>query len=247
MNLSARPYLQKVSFRSDVVLDFDTYPLSIPAIKEVEQIEFHPDVTFIVGENGTGKSTFMEAIALSLGLGPEGGTTNVQFRTAKSESDLNEKLRMIRSFKKPSETYFLRAESLYNLATYMDEVNYLQSYGGKSLHAQSHGEAVMTVLQQKLRGGGLYLFDEPEAGLSPSRQLAAITAVHELVLAKSQLIIATHSPMLLAYPRSKIYHFDSCGISEISFRDCEQLFVARDFLNNHESWMAKLLSDGDRD
>lgn len=245
MTISARPYLQRVSFKPDAELNFETYPLSIPAVREIENIEFHPDVTFFVGENGSGKSTVLEAIAVAMGFGPEGGTKNVQFNTAESTSGLHTLLRPSRSGRKPKDGYFLRAESFFNVASYMDEVGYLDSYGGKSLHAQSHGESFMALLIHKLRGNGLYLFDEPEAALSPNRQLAALSAIHQLVKEESQFIIATHSPILLAYPNAKILQFDGSGISEVSYQDTEHYAVTRDFLNNYQRRIDQLLSEDD--
>jgi predicted ATPase len=245
MPLSARPYLQRVSFKPDAELNFDAYPLSIPAVREIENIEFHPDVTFFVGENGSGKSTVLEGIAVAMGFGPEGGTKNVQFNTAESTSALHTLLRPSRSGRKPKDGYFLRAESFFNVASYMDEVGYLDSYGGKSLHAQSHGESFMALLIHKLRGNGLYLFDEPEAALSPNRQLAALSAIHQLVKEESQFIIATHSPILLAYPNAKILQFDGSGITEVSYQDTEHYAVTRDFLNNYQRRIDQLLSEED--
>jgi predicted ATPase len=137
----------------------------------------------------------------------------------------------------------LRAESFYNVATFMDETGYLGGYGNKSLHARSHGEAFMTLLTQKFSGRGLYLMDEPEAALSPNRQLAALTAIHQLVQDESQFIIATHSPILLSYPRAKILQFDGSGITEVAFEDTEHYAVTRDFLNNYPRRLEQLLAE----
>ena len=243
MPIAAKPYLQRASFKPDVALDFETYPLKIPAVREIEGIEFHPDVTFFVGENGSGKSTVLEAIALALGYGPEGGTKNVRFSTAHSVSPLHALLRLSRGVRKPADGYFLRAESFFNVASYMDEVGYLEGYGDRSLHACSHGEAFMAVLLHKLRGNGLYLFDEPEAALSPTRQLAALSAIDQLVKADSQFVIATHSPILLSYPRAKILQFDGAGITEVAYEDTEHYAVTRDFLNNYPRRLEQLLAD----
>jgi predicted ATPase len=243
MELEAKPYLQTVSIHPDAEVDFNAYPYSIPAVREMGHIELHADVTFFVGENGAGKSTVLEGIALALGYSPEGGTKNFKLSTAKSESPLHEVLRLARSFRTPKDGYFLRAESFYNVATFMDEAGYLGGYGGKSLHARSHGEAFMALLNSKFRGKGLYLMDEPEAALSPNRQLAALVAIHQLVKDESQFIIATHSPILLSYPNAKILQFDGSGITEVAFEDTDHYGVTRDFLNNYPRRLEQLLAD----
>ena len=239
----SKPYLLRASFRPEAAIDFDAYPFDIPAVREIGSIEFHPSVTFFVGENGSGKSTVMEALALALGFGAEGGTRNVQFSTAESTSPLHEALRLARTVPKPYDGYFLRAESFFNLASYMDETGYLHGYGGRSLHRQSHGESFMAVLLHKLRGDGIYLLDEPEAALSPSRQLAALRAIHHLVEDSSQFIIATHSPILLAYPHARIVRFDGSGVSEVAYEDTEHFGVTRDFLNHYPRRLQQLLDD----
>ncbi|MFS2036544.1 AAA family ATPase [Polaromonas sp. CT11-55] len=243
MMLTPRPYLQQVSIRPDAEIDLDSYPYSIPAVREIGELTFHPDVTFFVGENGAGKSTVLEGIAMALGYAPEGGTRNVRLSTTDSVSSLHENLRLAHSFRKPKDGYFLRAESFFNVATYMDEVGYLGGYGDRSLHERSHGEAFMALLTHKFRGNGLYLLDEPEAALSPNRQLAALSAIHQLVQEESQFIIATHSPILLSYPNAKILLFDGSGISEVQYEDTEHFAVTRDFLNNYPRRLEQLLAD----
>jgi predicted ATPase len=245
MALKAKPYLQEVSVRRDTVPDDEVYPFNIPAIRNLHTLEFHPDVTFLVGENGSGKSTLLEAIALALGFGAEGGTKNVRFKTAETIASLHNHLRLVKSYKVPKDHYFLRAESFYNVATYMDETGYLDGYGGKSLHQRSHGESFMTLLTTKLRGKGLYLLDEPEAALSPSRQLAALSAINQLVEDESQFIIATHSPILLAFPKAKVMLLDGAGITEVSYEDTEHYAVTRDFLNNYRRRLEMLFADED--
>jgi len=240
-----RPYLISASFRPEAELDYETYPFNIPSVRDLPGIQFHPNVTFLVGENGSGKSTVLEALAVSLGFGPEGGTKNVQFQTTQSVSLLHSVLRLTRGTPKLTDGYFLRAESFFNVATYMDEVDYLGGYGGRSLHGRSHGESFMALLVHKLRGNGIYLMDEPEAALSPSRQMAALRAIHQLVLDSSQFIIATHSPILLSYPQAKIIQFDESGLSEIKYEDTEHYVVTRDFLNHYERRLGQLLSDED--
>ncbi|SFS17767.1 Predicted ATPase [Dyella sp. OK004] len=243
MTLKEKPYLQSASFSSDADIDHRTYPYSIPAVRDLAKLSFHPDVTFLVGENGTGKSTVLEGIALALGFSPEGGTKNFQLSTTTSTSELHRALRLRRGFRRPKDGYFLRAESFFNVATYMDEVGYLDGYGGKSLHQRSHGEAFMSLLTHKFQGKGLYLLDEPEAALSPARQLAALSAIHQLVQDDSQFIIATHSPILLAYPNAQIWQFDPDGISEVAYEDTDSFAVSRDFLNNYPRRIEQLLSD----
>jgi predicted ATPase len=240
-----KPYLLHAAFRPDVSIDFDAYPFNIPAVREIGNIDFHPNVTFFVGENGAGKSTVLEALAVALGFGTEGGTKNVQFKTAESVSPLHDALRVSRGVPKPSDGYFLRAESFFNVATYMDETGYLDAYGGRSLHAQSHGESFMAVLLNKLRGDGLYFLDEPEAALSPNRQLATLCAIHQLVEASSQFVIATHSPILLSYPHAKIIQFDASGVSEVAYEDTEHFAVTHDFLNNYSRRLEQLFADDD--
>lgn len=243
---SAKPYLQRVWADFGNEVGFDDFPFNIPAVRELQSIEFHADVTFFVGENGSGKSTMLEAIALALGFGIEGGTLNNRLlNTSGEHTRLADHIRMSRSTRRPKDGYFLRAESFYNLATYLDrmpETSVFGGYGDKKLHARSHGEAFMSVLLDKFRGNGLYLLDEPEAALSPTRQLAALRAMHQLVQDQSQFIIVTHSPILLAYPGAKILVFDGNGIAEIAYEDTEHYAVTRDFLNHYPRRLEQLLA-----
>lgn len=236
------PYLLQAFFHPDAQPDFTEYPFTIPAVQQIDGINFHPNVTFFVGENGAGKSTVLEALAMALGFGQEGGTKNVHFRTVDSVSELYKSLRLAKGVPIPKDGYFLRAESFFNIASYMDYSGYTQSYGG-SLHAKSHGESFMALMLNKLKGKGIYLFDEPEAALSPSRQMVALRVIHQLVEDGSQFIIATHSPILLAYPNARIIHFDNTGISEMAFEDTEHYGITRDFLNNYPHRLQQLLSD----
>ena len=242
-SLTAKPYLIDVTLQREKVPDWGAYPFTLPVVQHLERLAFHADVTFLIGENGTGKSTLLEAIAQVMGFNPEGGTKNSLFATRNTHSNLVEYLKASRSFKTPKDGFFLRAESFYNLATYMDEVDYLGGYGGKSLHEQSHGESFLAVLTHKLRGNGLYIFDEPEAALSPSRQLAALAAIHRLVQSDSQFIIATHSPILMAYPRAVILQLDENGMREVRYEETEHYQVARDFFNHRERMLKVLMGE----
>lgn len=237
MALQAKPYLSQISIRDDADVDDQAYPFSIPAVRNMGLIEPHADVTFFVGENGAGKSTLLEAIAIGMGLPSEGGNRDVS-RNEQDASALQHYLRLGRSFKKPKASYFLRAESLFNVFSYYEAVGSPRG----ALHQRSHGEAFMDVMLD-FRPGGLYLLDEPEAALSPSRQLAALSAIHQLVQQECQFIIATHSPILLSYPNAKILQFDGTGISEVAYEDTEHFAITRDFLNHYQRRLERLLSD----
>ena len=248
MPISVKPYLQRVTLKPEVEVNTrNDFPYTIPAVQMLDKIKFHKDVTFFVGENGAGKSTVLEAIAMALGYSAEGGTKNVRFQTTNDSaaSPLHDAIQLTKSYQKPVDGYFLRAESFFNVATYMDDSGYLRGYGGKSLHARSHGEAFMALLTYKFEGHGLYLLDEPEAALSPNRQLAALCAIDDLVKKESQFIIATHSPILLAYPNAKIIQFDEHGLSEIAYEDTEHFRITKDFLNHYPRRLQQLFEEDD--
>lgn len=240
MPLSAKPYLRSVSIDPRAAIDPDRYPFNIPAVRGLGVLAPHPDVTFFVGENGAGKSTVLEAIAVALGLPAEGGTRNVH-RVQQEVSSLHGVLRLARGWRQPRSSYFLRAESLFNVFSYFDELG-PDPRGKPSLHLRSHGEAFMAVLQD-FGGDGLYLLDEPEAALSPTRQLAALALIDDLVKRGAQFIIATHSPILLAYPRARILGFDADGIAELAYEDTEHYAVTRDFLNHYPRRLEQLLGE----
>lgn len=238
-----QPYLLEVKILWEKVADDTRYPFCIPAISNIERILFDTPVTYIIGENGSGKSTLIEAIAVALGLNAEGGNKNTNFSTSNHQSDLHDYLGTAKSAIIPRDWYFLRAESFYNMASYMDEIGYLEGYGGKSLHQLSHGESFMSVLSNKLKGRGFYLFDEPEAALSPTRQLQALAEFHRLVQSGSQLIITTHSPILMAYPGATIYQLSESGIEEIEYTDTEHYCITKNFLNRPDMMLKTLLAD----
>ncbi|WP_323142319.1 AAA family ATPase [Massilia phyllosphaerae] len=239
MPLSAKPYLRSVAIDPQAQIDPASYPFTIPAVRALGVLEPHPDVTFFVGENGAGKSTVLEAIAVALGMPAEGGTRNVH-RAQQDVSPLHRMLKLVKGWKMPRAAYFLRAESLFNVFTYIDQ---LGPGGPPSLHLKSHGEAFLEVLQD-FRRDGLYLLDEPEAALSPNRQLAALALIDKLVKDGCQFIIATHSPILLAYPRARILSFGADGIRDVAYEDTEHYAITRDFLNHYPRRLQQLL-DGD--
>lgn len=230
-----------------------SYLHDLPIVRQLckQELTFSAPATFFVGENGTGKSTLLEAIAVAMGFNPEGGGRNFTFSTNDSHSELWECLRTAKSLP-PRDGFFLRAESVYNLASNIDEMDkepsfdppIIKGYGGVSLHKQSHGESFLAMVQYRFGDEGLYLLDEPEAALSPMRQLVLLAEMERLVNAKSQLIVATHSPILLSYPRAEIYEFGEGGIVKKAYRDTEHYRITKLFLDNPERMLQKLL-DGD--
>ncbi len=242
-------YLESVSFRRDEVSDWSSFPFCVPALQQFEGLAFHPKVTFFVGENGSGKSTLLEAIAEKLGFRASGGSRIGNVVAPAYESPLPPLLRIARTHNRPSDGFFLRAESFHNWATELDELEatpfcggVLDGYGGKSLHAQSHGESFLNLLTKRLNGHGIYLFDEPEAALSPQRQLAMLVRMHDLAEEFSQFIIATHSPLLMAFPGAWIYQFGPDGVTRVDFEDTEHYRVTRSFMMNHKAMINKLLA-----
>jgi len=235
-------FLRYVLLRREEVPDFKKYPFSIPAIRDLERLDFHPRVTFFVGENGSGKSTLIEAIAVAAGFNAEGGSRNFNFATRRSESDLHQYLRLVKGIRRPKTGYFLRAESFFNVATEIENnPDAMAGHGGVSHHEMSHGEAFLSLVQHRFWANGLYLLDEPEAALSPQRQLALLKLIHELAEKQCQFVISTHSPMLLAYPEARIYHLSEKGIAEVRYEETEHYALTRDFLMNHERYLERLL------
>ncbi len=225
----------------------------LPVIRHLAQMGSLPitrPVSIFVGENGTGKSTLLEAIAVAFGFNAEGGSKNFRFATNRSHSELHRHLTLARS-KYAKDGFFLRAESFYNAASYIDQIDsepsyqlpVIASYGGVSLHQQSHGESFLALVQNRFGGNGLYILDEPEAALSPARLLVLIAEIDALVKKNSQFIIATHSPMLLAFPHAQIYQLSESGIQTVSYRQTEHYQLTKRFLNDPERMLNLLLED----
>ena len=240
--------LKSVELLRERVAKWDEYPFSVPCIRTLERVEFRGRITFLVGDNGSGKSTFLEAIADHCGFSAEGGTRNLRMATSESTfsvEPLSHALRLSWT-KKNLKGFFLRAESFFNWATVLDEnPDLLGAYGGTSLHKQSHGESFLALVSNRFSRRGLYLMDEPEAALSPSRQLALVRLVYDLLKGNRhiQFFIATHSPVLLAYPDAQILSFDGKHICEIEFEQTPACRFYKAFLNSPERYMRKLLED----
>ena len=204
-----------------------------------DRLYFSNDVTFLVGENGSGKSTLIETIAVAYGYNAEGGSRNFNFSTRNSHSDLCEKITISRK-NHPKDGFFLRAESFYNVASNIDEIQATHNYGGISLHNQSHGESFLTLVQERFWGNGLYILDEPEAALSPMKLLTLIAEIDRLVKDNSQFIIATHSPILMAFPNALIHEITEDGINKTNYKDTEHYQITRRFLENPERMLKYL-------
>jgi predicted ATPase len=249
-------YLRAVRLLRDSVRDFKIYPFAIPSIQSLEELELDAKVTFLIGENGSGKSTLIEAIAVLAGFNAEGGSKNFKFGTRRSESCLHEFMRPVRGHRRPRDGFFLRAESYFNVATEIERLDgepstggpLIDQYGGVSLHEQSHGESFIALAMHRFRGNGLYILDEPEAALSPQRQLTLLSIIHDLVETRdSQLVIATHSPILMAYPKALIYRLSASGIERVAYEDTEHYKITRDFLNSPERFFKTLFRPGSED
>lgn len=236
-----RQFIQSLSIDWSKI-DRDSYLREIEALKELEDVVFEKPITFFVGENGSGKSTLLEALAVSYGFNPEGGTKNYSFSTYDSHSALHHALRLSKGFRQAKWGYFLRAESFYNVATKEEEYADF-AHPSERYHEKSHGESFLAITQNYLRPNGLYLFDEPEAALSPQRQLTLLMEIHSCAKEGSQFIIVTHSPILLGIPDAQILSFDGGAVHECDYEDTESYKVTEMFINNREILLNKLLSD----
>jgi predicted ATPase len=223
-------------------IDVGRYPYSIPAIRSLGTLELHPHVTLFAGENGSGKSTLVEAIAVAAGFNPEGGSRNMRHVTRASHSELHERLRLVRDSRAVRDGWFLRAESFYTIATYVEELG-VGGYGNRSLHEQSHGESFLSLVLERFGDRGLYILDEPEAALSVRGVLALIRRMHELVERGSQFLVSTHSPILLAFPEARIYVLDEGGIAETRYDETEVVELTRSFLADRGRFLHYLFAE----
>lgn len=241
-----RPNLLELRLEREKIKNWSEFPFSVSVIRNLNKINFQSQVTFLVGENGSGKSTILEAIANVYGFGKEGGSKNISFETSEKASVLKLSEVVKLSWReKILGGYFFRAESFFNLASYLDNLedkSVFLSYGGESLHEQSHGESFLALFQNRFSKGGFFLLDEPEAALSPQRQLSFLVILNEILKNKdTQFIIATHSPILLAYPGAQILSFDGGKIKEIKYKETEPYKITKGFLENTENYLEKLL------
>ncbi len=224
-------------------IDPDSYLRGIESLAGLERLDFHKSITFFVGENGSGKSTLLEAIAVACGFNPEGGTRNYNFSTFDSHSALCHAIRLSKGIRKMGWGYFLRAESFYNVATAEDE--YSREVGGKPqhFHEKSHGESFLALVQNTFKGGGLYLLDEPEAALSPQRQLTLLLEIANCARENTQFIIVTHSPILLGMPGVEILTFDDGQIHPCEYEQTDSYQVMEMFINNRKQILHQLLGE----
>lgn len=229
-------FIQKINIDWNKI-DADSYLRNIPTIKDLQSLELSNSVTFFVGENGSGKSTLLEAIAVAWGFNPEGGTKNYNFSTYDSHSDLHDAIHLVKGYKKAGWGYFLRAESFYNVATMEEEY---EEYLSDRYHEKSHGESFLAMLQKQMKPNGLYIFDEPEAALSPQRQLTLLIEIYRCAKQDSQFIIATHSPILLGLPDAEILSFDEGVIHPCEYEETESYQVTEMFINNREQLLRRL-------
>lgn len=248
------PYLLHLEMLRDRIPDANRFPYTLPVVRHLTTLAFHPKVTFLIGENGSGKSTLLEAIAVACGLNPEGGSRNFHFATRASHSPLDECVRLAKTPSLPGDSYFLRAESFYNVASEIERLDeepggppIIDAYGGVSLHEQSHGESFFALFKSRFRDNGLYLMDEPEAALSPKRQLQFLGLLHDYLKRGGQFVIATHSPIIMAYPAARIYQFDNTGIREVAYTDTEHYLITRGFLSSPKRSLEVLLAEDQGD
>jgi predicted ATPase len=237
-------FLRSLELLKKPDMENNRYPFTIPTIRNMESIHFKTNVTFFVGENGSGKSTILEAIADQCGFNPAGGGKNNTYEVDASQSILGEHIRLS-WMPKVTNGFFLRAETFYHFASHIDTLpGSLQYYGGRSLHEQSHGEAFLSLFKHRFGKKAIYLLDEPEAALSPARQLALLRIIKDLEN-DAQFIIATHSPILLGYPDAQILSFDDDPIGEIRYEDTLHYILTRRFLENRNTVLKELFSDTD--
>ncbi len=247
--LAGSPFLTRVSLREDRVQP-GVHPFSLPIVANGLSLEFKTPVTFLVGENGSGKSTLLEALAWSTGFGMHGGSRDHQFTESTEGHALGRALSLAWR-QRSTDGFFLRAETFHQFSTQLEETDTeFRRYGGRSLHERSHGEAFLALFEHRFEDG-LYLLDEPEAALSPQRQLAFMRIMHSLASQRvAQFIVATHSPMLICLPGAQVLSFEDGEIVPVAYEDTEHFQLSRAFLNDPARYFRYLFddsSDGDNE
>ena len=239
-------FVRSLVLKRDEIESFEAYPFSIPAIRELSELKLGSRVTLFAGENGSGKSTLVEAIAVAAGFNPEGGSRNVTVSTRPSHSVLHKHLRLVRGTRRPRTGFFLRAESFFNVATYIEQLKdpgISAAYGGIPLHQRSHGESFIALVTNRFGPNGLYVLDEPEAALSLRGNLALMRRMHDLVAQGSQFIISTHSPILLGFPGAIIHVLSEDGMVETRYDETEVVELTRAFLGDRDEFLHHLFED----
>lgn len=216
------------------------WPWTIPALARLDELPLAPGVTFLVGENGSGKSTLIEGIAVAAGFAPEGGSLQFGAQTREEAPPLADALLLVRGARRPRDGFFLRAETFFNVVTAIDGYGAQDAYGGVSLHERSHGEGFLDLAVHRFRDGGLFVLDEPEAALSPQGLFSLLRRIHDLVESGSQFVIATHSPILLAFPGALIYELGEDGLVETAYEDTDHFQMTRAFLEAPERFLGRL-------
>lgn len=241
-------YIRAVNLKREHIFSYAHFPFNLAFINNFQELKLHPNVTYIIGENGMGKSTLLEGIAICYGFNPEGGTLNFNFSSYDSHSTLDEHLRLVKGVNRAKDHFFFRAETFYNVATNIEDLDkepglgpkIIDSYGGKSLHEQSHGESFFSAFIERFQGNGLYILDEPEAALSPLRQMSMLARINELVNQGSQFIISTHSPIIMAYPNAKIIQLTEDGMSESTLEDTLHYSLMKQFFEDKDHFLHHL-------
>lgn len=241
-------FIKEIALKKDKIKNHEEYPFNLQVVQHLDKLEINKNVTFLIGENGCGKSTLLEAIAINIGFNPEGGSKKYKFYSYNTHSILHEYLTVVKGFFIPKDGFFLRSESFYNVESYIEKLDkenpggppIKDVYGG-SLHEQSHGESVLSLIKNRFRGNGIYILDEPESALSPIRLLSLMVLINDLVKTRSQFLIATHSPILLAFPKADIIVLDENGFSNKKYYETEHYLLTKQFLDNPERMLNELL------